>query len=190
MVGGLAEISGFTRKPSELLASTMDENALESLTARERDALLLMAQGYRVGEIGPRMSVSTSTVESHLKSARRKLGFSSSLLAARAVYGENAHPRNLGSGLSGMVSEASDGDREEPVRNTEPAREQTATAPDLGRTDRSSDVLGRVFGRHGNRNGLTKTERLVAWLLLTAVVGIGAFASLAIPYLVDALHRR
>lgn len=168
----------------------MDENALESLTARERDALLLMAQGYRVGEIGPRMSVSTSTIESHLKSARRKLGFSSSLLAARAVYGESSPPRNLGSGFSGMVSEASSGEQDEPVPETEPAREQAAPALDIGRVDRSPDVLGRLFGRDGNRNGLTKTERLVAWMLLTAMIGIGAFASLAIPYLVDALHRR
>ena len=86
-----------------LVASGIDDSALNSLTARGRDVLLLMAQGYRVSEIGPRLGVSTSTVETHLKSSRRKLGVSSSLLAARAVYGGDAPPRNLGTALSGVV---------------------------------------------------------------------------------------
>ncbi len=96
----------------------------------------------------------------------------------------------MGTKLSGMAVEASDGDQDEPVPITDPAREQTTQPRGIGRSDQSPDMLGRLFGRGGNRNGLTKTERLVAWMLLSALVGIGAFASLAIPYLVEALHRR
>lgn len=168
----------------------MDENALESLTARERDALLLMAQGYRVAEIGPRMGVSTSTVESHLKSARRKLGLSSSLLAARAVYGDDAPPRNLGSAFSGMATAPADDEEGEPAPTMEPVGGQPTRARQTGPMDKAPDTLGRLFGRDGNRNGLTRTERLIAWMLLSALVGIGAFASLAIPYLVEALRRQ
>lgn len=168
----------------------MDDSALNSLTARERDVLLLMAQGYRVAEIGPRLGVSTSTVESHLKSARRRLGVSSSLLAARAVYGGDAPPRNLGTDLSGMARTAAVTEEDEPVPDEEPVGEHALQSADDGRFDQSSDILERMFGKQGNRNGLTKLERLIAWMLLSALVGIGAFASLAIPYLVEALHRR
>lgn len=163
---------------------------METLTPRERDALLLMAQGYRVAEIGPRMAVSVSTVETHLKSARRKLGVSSSLLAARAVYGDDAPPRNLGSGVSGMAAEAAFIDEPPSVPSVEPIGKQVQPAGIEGRTHVPSDVLGRMFGRDGDRNGLTKAERLIAWMLLSALVGMGAFASLAIPYLVAALHHR
>lgn len=168
----------------------MDDTALNSLTARERDVLLLLAQGYRVAEIGPRLGVSTSTVETHLKSARRRLGVSSSLLAARALYGEDAPPRNLGSDLSGMAEADPAPEEGEPASNAEPDGEHVQQSAGDGRHDQPSDVLGRMFGKQGNRNGLTKLERLAVWMLLTALVGIGAFASLAIPYMVEALHRR
>lgn len=167
----------------------MDVIAFETLTPRERDALMLMAQGYRVAEIGPRMGVSSSTVETHLKSARRKLGFSSSLLAARAVYGQDAPPGNLGSALSGMGPGRQSLDEGGPVPETDPAGEQSPEQPKVDPRDASSDYFGRTFGRAGNRNGLSKTERLVAWIALSALVGIGAFASLAIPYLVAALRN-
>ena len=167
----------------------MDGTAVDTLTPRERNALLLMAQGYRVAEIGPRMGVSPSTVETHLKSARRKLGFSSSLLAARAVYGQDAPPGNLGSALSGMGPERPPVDESEPVPTMDPAGEQSPKQPNIDLRDPSSDYLGRTFGRAGNRNGLSKTERLIAWIALSALVGIGAFASLAIPYLVAALRN-
>jgi DNA-binding CsgD family transcriptional regulator len=172
-----------------LSASIMNATAVDTLTPRERNALLLMAQGYRVAEIGPRMGVSPSTVETHLKSARRKLGFSSSLLAARAVYGQDAPPGNLGSALSGMGPEDSTIDWDEPVPKTDPVGEQSQSPPTVHGSDRSSDYLGRTFGKAGNRNGLSRTERLIAWLVLSALVGIGAFASLAIPYLVAALRN-
>lgn len=168
----------------------MDAIALDTLTARERNALLLMAQGYRVAEIGPRMGVAPSTVETHLKSARRKLGFSSSLLAARAVYGQDAPPGNLGSAFSGMGGDGSADDEGEPVPKTDPVGEQLPKLSNRGRSDQSLDYLARVFGREGNRNGLSKTERLIVWMLLSALVGIGAFASLAIPYLIEALRNR
>lgn len=168
----------------------MDQNAVDSLTVRERDALLLLAQGYRVAEIGPRMTVSVSTVETHLKSARRKLGVSSSLLAARAVYGDDTPPRNLGSGLSGMATPVESADEPPSVPIVEPVGEKAPSPTNTVRLDQPSDALGRLFGKEGNRNGLSKVERLIAWMLLSALVGIGAFASLAIPYLVEALHHR
>jgi DNA-binding CsgD family transcriptional regulator len=167
----------------------MDDSALDSLTGRERDVLLLMAQGYRVAEIGPRLGVSTSTVETHLKSSRRKLGVSSSLLAARALYGEDAPPRNMGTALSGMVREGPATEEDEPAPETEPVGEHAHQSLVDGQNDRSSDVLGRMLGKQGNRNGLTKLERMAVWMLLSALVGIGTFASLAIPYLVEALRH-
>lgn len=167
----------------------MDETALASLTIREREALLLLAQGYRVGEAAARLGVSRSTVETHLKSARRKLGLGSSLLAARTLYGEDPPPRKMGSGVSGMVIDAPVEEQGVSASIEMPAGKQPAEGDVTGRDDRHDDLLGRLFGRRDNRNGLTRPERLIAWLLLTALVGIGSFASLAIPYLVQALRR-
>lgn len=166
----------------------MDESARASLTNREGEALLLLAQGYRVAEVASRLGVSRSTVETHLKSARRKLGVGSSLLAARAVYGHDAPPRKMGSGVSGMAIDDAVGEEAAPASIEAPVGEQATGNDGNGLEDRPGDILGRLFGRNGDRNGLTGVERIVAWLLITAVVGMGSFASLAVPYLVQALR--
>jgi len=48
----------------------------DRLTARERDILLLMAEGLSNGEIGQRLGISEKTVKNHLASIRIKLNIS------------------------------------------------------------------------------------------------------------------
>ena len=49
---------------------------LDQLTAREQDALLLIARGYLYKEIGARLHISVKTVESHVSNVLRKLQLS------------------------------------------------------------------------------------------------------------------
>jgi DNA-binding NarL/FixJ family response regulator len=50
---------------------------LETLTAREREVLQLIARGYRYKEIAARLHLSLRTIESHVSSVLRKLQLSS-----------------------------------------------------------------------------------------------------------------
>ena len=50
---------------------------LETLTAREREVLQLIARGYRYKEIAGRLHLSVKTVEAHVSSVLRKLQLSS-----------------------------------------------------------------------------------------------------------------
>ena len=50
---------------------------LETLTAREREVLQLIARGYRYKEIAARLHLSIKTVEAHVSSVLRKLQLSS-----------------------------------------------------------------------------------------------------------------
>jgi DNA-binding CsgD family transcriptional regulator len=64
--------------------------ALVSLTDRERECLELLAQGIETRLIAGRLDVSISTVQTHLKRSREKLGLTSSealaSFAARYCY--------------------------------------------------------------------------------------------------------
>ncbi len=57
----------------ELLAMRRRQDPLVTLTAREREVLSLMAEGYSNGGIASRISVSEGTVEKHVRSIMMKL---------------------------------------------------------------------------------------------------------------------
>jgi DNA-binding NarL/FixJ family response regulator len=56
----------------------MTVNWIEMLTARERQVLLLAAQGLGNGEIGDRLAISPRTAETHRTNLMRKLGLKAS----------------------------------------------------------------------------------------------------------------
>jgi DNA-binding NarL/FixJ family response regulator len=53
------------------------DSELETLTAREREVLQLIARGYRYKEIAARLHLSVKTIEAHVSSVLRKLQLSS-----------------------------------------------------------------------------------------------------------------
>jgi DNA-binding NarL/FixJ family response regulator len=59
---------------------------LETLTAREREVLQLIARGYRYKEIAARLQLSIKTVEAHVSSVLRKLQLSSRHELTRWAY--------------------------------------------------------------------------------------------------------
>ena len=64
-------LDAFGRGPS-----TGHDPELDQLTARERDALRLIARGYTYKEIARELTISVKTVESHVSAVLRKLQLS------------------------------------------------------------------------------------------------------------------
>lgn len=63
-------------------AATVDQSALDSLTAREREVLVLIRQGMSNSEIADHLIIELGTVKNHVHSILKKLGVSSRRSAA------------------------------------------------------------------------------------------------------------
>ena len=83
-------LAGFVLDAFREGARVGDDAELETLTAREREVLQLIARGYRYKEIAARLHLSVKTVEAHVSSVLRKLQLSS-----RAELTRWAHERRL-----------------------------------------------------------------------------------------------
>ena len=58
---------------AQAVVGSRPQGAVETLSAREREILRLVAIGHTSGEIGSRLSISAQTVNSHIKNVYRKL---------------------------------------------------------------------------------------------------------------------
>ncbi|MFF9063584.1 response regulator [Streptomyces sp. NPDC014882] len=70
---------------SRLLRRRGTQGALDALTARERQVLGQMAEGWSNEEIGRRLRVSAKTLETHIRSVFTKLGLEPDVSANRRV---------------------------------------------------------------------------------------------------------
>jgi DNA-binding NarL/FixJ family response regulator len=70
----------------ELIDAELVDDPLAELTAREREVLALMAEGYTDRGIRERLYLSQKTVESHVRSIFRKLDLPSSPNDNRRVH--------------------------------------------------------------------------------------------------------
>jgi DNA-binding NarL/FixJ family response regulator len=77
------EIDGGRMKPVE---------ALDDLTARERDVALLVARGLSNRQIADELFIGERTVETHVGNVLGKLGFSSRTQIATWVVDSDGHP--------------------------------------------------------------------------------------------------
>ena len=82
---------------------------IESLTEREKECLRLLLGGHEAKTAAAQLGLSVHTVNDHLRSARRKLGVSSSREAARILrVAEESDPENPAGNISGMASASPD----------------------------------------------------------------------------------
>lgn len=80
-------VNGFLRAESEDsatggTATPRDAGLLEDLTARERDVLVLLAEGLSNAEIARRLHIGTTTVKDHVSTLLGKLGVTNRVQAA------------------------------------------------------------------------------------------------------------
>lgn len=68
---------------SSALVSARAQALFSDLTKREREVLYLLAQGLTNSQIAQRLVVSTSTVDTHIRSIYNKVGVSSRVQATR-----------------------------------------------------------------------------------------------------------
>jgi LuxR family transcriptional regulator, quorum-sensing system regulator BjaR1 len=67
----LADLEDFLLAPSE---RRYEQRPSGNLTPRERDVLVLLAEGFRTGEVAEHLSVSEHTVRSRIRTILVKLG--------------------------------------------------------------------------------------------------------------------
>jgi DNA-binding CsgD family transcriptional regulator len=79
----------------------------QRLTPRERAIALLLAEGFKYGAIARRLSISTSTVATHVRHIKSRLGVStrSEIVAWVAAQGTAAHTAIVPDARSGPLGE-------------------------------------------------------------------------------------
>ncbi|MGH7021912.1 MAG: DUF4019 domain-containing protein [Brevundimonas sp.] len=81
-------------------------DVLQALTEREKDALRLLASGHDAKSVARQLELSVHTVNERLRTARRKMGVSSSRAAARHLaQAEQGDPKFFGDKKLGAVEE-------------------------------------------------------------------------------------
>ncbi|MGB5077283.1 MAG: helix-turn-helix transcriptional regulator, partial [Sphingorhabdus sp.] len=144
---------------------------LEKLTGREKEALRLLLKGFDVKTCARELGVSSNTITERLRSARTKMGVTSSREAARILQkSENADPIFYGdmfsaveateailpfSGLPDRQAEASGSTMDNRVREVHPAFQ---LQPEL-----FAPLMHLPLRQPGElRNSLTRKQRIYA----------------------------
>lgn len=158
----------------------MDASSYDSLTRSELAVLRLLSREKEVGEIATELGLTISTVETYIKSARRKLGGAGRYVAARSVR-EFEASRNRGSPTPGLSSG---------VAERTPVAAGEVMSPDqLGDRVQEERVAFRFGDEVPSRNGAPESYRPggmnLVILRLLMVVGVAlvlaALLLLAIP---------
>jgi DNA-binding CsgD family transcriptional regulator len=148
---------------------------IESLTARERECLRLVARDRSTGEIARQLSISINTVDNHIKNAKRKLGTTDRFSAARALAVHEGRSQSLASLGSAMEAAAPAGQSDDAaasnadvVRDDGPHKRATlpAASPDAWR--RRGDPK-EAYGARSTFHVVGRIVLILAGLLIIAV---------------------
>jgi DNA-binding CsgD family transcriptional regulator len=148
----------------------MAANPLDSLTPKERDCLRLVAPDRKSAVIAAQLGIAVPTVETHIRSARAKLGGVSRFVAARMLTEHEARQPLTSQGLTiaePMTADAEDwSSRSHEVGSRPLVMADARAAFDDGATRHSP---GRSTA---DRNRLSTLNRmaLIAFCLLAMVV--------------------
>lgn len=127
----------------------------ESLTARQKECLRYVLQGYQNKEIARQLGLSPETVKQHIAAAMKTLGASSRREAAHLLASaESGHPPL-------RVNP--------PPPVAEPPPDDTAVVPDRDWRKRLGP-LGWLIPQKGETNDLTLTQRTMVLILLPLII--------------------
>lgn len=167
-----------------------------SLTPRERDCLLALAEVDDAKSVARRLGLSPHTVNNHLQSAMRKLDVRKSERAARLYL---AHIQGLSENSSGDVSPIDDGAAGPPMylprqgeMGSETAgqlREERATFA-FDQPIRSAQNAWPLRRRGETSNRLSPTQRLVSILLIAVTLGLLGLIVISTGSALSALERQ
>jgi DNA-binding CsgD family transcriptional regulator len=154
---------------------------LHSLTDREKECLRLLLHPMKAKDIARVTGLSIHTVNEHLKAARRKLGTTDSLTAAKILREREGPPNSLDTMKSGSPSDLDPG-------QSDPAETSVGSAGlERGWFFLPFASIGRPW------NDLRLQWRIVWPLVLLGVIALGAGAIVAgaseLSQLVIALSR-
>ena len=154
---------------------------LHSLTDREKECLRLLLHPMKAKDIARATGLSIHTVNEHLKSARRKLGTTDSLTAAKILRARDGPPNSLDTMKSGSPSDLDPG-------------QSDSAETSVGSAGLERGWLFLPFASIGRPwNDLRLQWRIVWPLLLLGVIALGAGAIVAgaseLSQLVIALSR-
>ncbi len=156
----------------------MNAEAYESLTRSERAVLRLLSREREIGEVAETLGLTVSTVETYIKTARRKLGGVSRYVAARNLRDHEAS-LNGGSLVRGLPEQVSSSDIEAVGEAMPPNRQ------DRVREESAVFDFGDGPPTHRSPVGMGAGSAGSALLRLLMVVGvavaIAALLLLAIP---------
>lgn len=182
-------------------AVTIMPDRLSLLTDRERDCLRLVHRGYESKEIGPLLGISPDRVNKVVGAAKRKLGVSRRVTAARllAEYEEGSVSTDPTHSMGGQPMGVAHPPPLVPDRPTEQPigleRDRAETAPEEPKPPQDISVTGiaslplPIRGMGRLRNDLSQRATLVAIALIalaaTGTAGAAASFLLVVNWLVE-----
>ncbi|MGC6399034.1 helix-turn-helix domain-containing protein [Sphingomonas sp. FW199] len=147
--------------------------AIPNLSARERDCLALVADGFTSKEIAAKLGMSPHTVDQRLKAVVRKTGAASRQEAAR-LFKASQLPQPLGNQLPDIVTLPPEDATWLPQSEEEPSCRLTVEEPAPARFQ-PTPGMDRPFplATQGARNDLRASHTLLLIAGLTAALLIG-----------------
>ena len=155
----------------------MDSSTYDSLTAKEKECLRLVSNERKSAVIADQLGIAVSTVETHLMSARRKLGGVSRFVAARLLQEHEAGHQPSTSQPMPMADGLPEAQTSRPAASAATEERSLVLGEEILAFDHGSGTPSQQGAPKGRRYDLSSLNRvaLIAFTLLAlAIAGIAA----------------